>query len=138
MPSKTYYKVVQVFPDKEKACGVGIYSYGASEICISNSPLPDDIVEYRIGEWVKPKIKKSKLFVFGTLAHAELFKNSYSGARGTCFEIFECEVQKPRKITKISVCPSRDWDFWANYGHQLIDSAVRTSILPSLCLDNLH
>jgi len=107
MPSKTHYKVVRVFRDRKKT--LGIYSCCAANEFNTNN---EDIVEYKISEWVKPKIENSRLFVFGTLADAKRFKNS-------CFlddviEIFECEVRNPRKVAKICTCPNHDWQFWVN------------------------
>ena len=106
MPSKTHYKVVRILQKEKKLRG--IYS-----CCVVNELNigHDDIVEYKIDEWVSPKIKNSKLFVFGILAHAKRFKRSCS--HDDNIEIFECEVQNPRKITKICTCPSHDWGFWA-------------------------
>jgi hypothetical protein len=105
MPSKTYYKVVRIFRDGKKV--LGIYS-----CCVVHefNVDHDDIVEYKIDEWVSPKIKNSKLFVFGILAHAKRFKSSCYNDN---IEIFECEVKDPRKVTKICTCPSHDWGFWA-------------------------
>lgn len=53
------------------------------------------IIQYKIGEFVKPKIPNSQLFVFNSLEEAQQWH-----MRG--LRLFECEVKNPRKA---KICP---------------------------------
>lgn len=56
--------------------------------------LPDDFkVTYKIGEWVEPKVKNTKLFVFDSFQMAAEFISSHNTYRA----IYECEVKNPGK-----------------------------------------
>lgn len=66
---------------------------------------PDYKIVYELGNWVYPKNKKSKLFVYDSLKG--LSKNNYIKCR-----FFECEVKNPiqTKIEAFSVYNADD--FW--------------------------
>lgn len=51
----------------------------------------DLCIQYRVGEWVKPKVKHTDIMVFDTLEAADSFRSSETK------RIFECAVQNPRK-----------------------------------------
>lgn len=62
-----------------------------------NGPLEDRfitenlIIQYKINEWIKPKIKYTKLMVFDNLDDAKYF------TRGTQLIIYECKIKNPSK-----------------------------------------
>jgi hypothetical protein len=61
---------------------------------IGVSPLLQQIaVEYRVGEWVKPLIPDSKLFVYSTEQAARRTFNEDPAIQD--IQVFECEVQNP-------------------------------------------
>lgn len=62
------------------------------------SDLPISIrVEYKLNEWVKPKLENSPLFVFNSLDKA---KSHYT--QMSADSIYECEVKNPRRIKVIA------------------------------------
>lgn len=64
-------------------------------------------VEYTVGEWVRPKIKDSKLFVFKELYYAKTFMP------GRIKKIWRCEIQNPSPAPEMILLTSRDIScFW--------------------------
>lgn len=63
-------------------------------------------VTYVIGEWVYPKLAKSKLFCFYRLDDA---LNYF----GVTTRLFECSVVNPIKLKRISTSSLRFEEFWA-------------------------
>lgn len=57
-------------------------------------------IQYKVGEWVRPTLANSKLFVFGSLEAAK----RYSCMPG--FSIYSCEVENPTKAELMA-----DWVF---------------------------
>jgi len=75
MTSELYYKIVNTEDGVLKSCIIPKYSGG---------------IVYRVGEWTKPVIANSKLFVFNSLESAKNFRG------GNWFQsIYECEVINP-------------------------------------------
>lgn len=70
-----FYKVVSAFDDVLTSCIIQPYAGG---------------IKYKVGEWVKPEIEGSKLFVFSTLHNAQCFRSENSSQL-----IYECEVVNP-------------------------------------------
>jgi hypothetical protein len=85
MNKNNYYKVVRVVNNK-------LYSV--------NGSLGKVEVEYKLGEWVTPKVKNSKLFIFNTRQTARSFKkieeehNLYLDIQNI-FHIYKIEVENP-------------------------------------------
>ena len=80
-----YYKVVSVIDDK-------FYS------ALTYGKVQDFHVNYKIGEWVKPVIENSKLFVFSRLNRAERYYKLQFTTREVVnggIQIFSCEVLNP-------------------------------------------
>lgn len=80
-----YYKVVSVIDDK-------FYS------ALTYGKVQDFHVNYKIGEWVKPVIENSKLFVFSDLDSAERYCKLQFTTREVVdggIQIFSCEVLNP-------------------------------------------
>lgn len=95
--AKKYYKVVATYN----------LSY-FSVISILN--VPGDFesefnVEYKINEWVKPKVCGAPLMCFASLEDAINFKNQLWNNRTII--IFECEVRNPRRTNKLFLRPLR-------------------------------
>lgn len=78
---KYYYKFVEENGEDE------FFSWFVGSI------LSDLSVEYKIGKWVKPKLKGSKLFVFDTFKHAREWSS--------CELLFKCEVKNSREKRRI-------------------------------------
>lgn len=76
---KTYYKVVSVIDNK---------MYSAIHHALKTFDLS---VEYKVNEWVYPKLGESKLMVFGSLNDAEDFSSIWK-----C-NIYACKVKNPQK-----------------------------------------
>lgn len=53
-----------------------------------NVPI-DFVVQYKVGEWVFPKVPSSKLMVFNKLSNAKYFLDNYRHNGGV---IYECEI----------------------------------------------
>ncbi len=96
---RVYYKVVR------------LQGYPAKYISAAGAPPTFLNVEYKVGEVAVPKLAGSKLFVFGSLDAARLFKSSEM--LSPC-KIFECEVTNPHR-TKLLGKPCEADDFWAEY-----------------------
>ena len=75
---KVAYKVVSVHVNN------GIEHYLSSRIYGT-----DWILEYKIGEWTFPIVQSSRLFVFDSLEHAQMFAMKSE-------KIFSCHVISPR------------------------------------------
>jgi hypothetical protein len=79
---KKYYKVVRLNGNKTFiSARASQWGGGVSQ---------EFAVQYRIGEFAKPKVAGTKLFVFDDLDEAQSFADSSD-------VIFECEVKNPRK-----------------------------------------
>lgn len=76
-----YYKVVN---DNMSSAYIG-------SGCIGN--YKELIIYYKIDDWVKPRIKGSKLMVFDSLENAQYFMDHC----GWGYYIFKCEVKNPSK-----------------------------------------
>lgn len=78
-----YYKIVRVRNGKLYS-----YNYPAEDKHLNSGVC----IEYKVGEWTKPKIEGTRLFVFNTLkeAQAEFNKNC---ACWSDYSIYECECK---------------------------------------------
>lgn len=100
-----HYKVVSVIDNK-------LYS------ALTYGRIQDFHVNYKIGEWVKPVIENSKLFVFSRLDRAERYcKSQFSqyALIDNKIQIFSCEALNP--TTEGRMCYAGSWaiyDFWLN------------------------
>lgn len=91
---QTFYKVVLVESGKLYSCIADFYG-----------------IEYRVGEFVSPKIPGSKLYVFDNLNDAKWFFGDYDEFRA----LYECEVINPTKATKIASPFFSDFKlYWEN------------------------
>jgi len=88
--AEKYYKVVNKFLDSARASEWDGFS-----------------IKYKIGEFVYPTLKNSKLFVFDNLESAKDF------AYKDWDKIFECEVVNPSKAKYMATFVSCIEDFWA-------------------------
>lgn len=88
-------------------------------------------LRYSIGQWIKPKIEGSKIFVFDTLAHAKDFA-------GVGHSVFECEYTG-KAIRPNYMCYDFEYmrkvsQFWQAYhgGEECIRSnnVSNTNMLP--------
>lgn len=87
-----YYKVVRNINNKLYSCityNWAFYDFILDKI--PDVPRAKFVVEYRIGEFVSPKIEESKLFVFLNLESAESFFCK-EGRFIHDLEIYECEI----------------------------------------------
>lgn len=91
-----FYKVV-------KSINRGLMS--ARSVSFEDYPNPKHIIHYRTQRWVKPKIPKSKIFVFDSLENARSFKDYNE-------HIYECEVRNPIKCSKIANLLHDIYSFW--------------------------
>lgn len=74
--SRTYYKVVD------------------SELrSVIMGKVSDLSVQYKVGEWVKPKFEGSDLMVFSSWKMANSFRGSNKSQK-----IYKCKVKSPKKI----------------------------------------
>lgn len=96
METPKYYKVV----------------YEASSGRLLSSWTADNIfaVEYKLNEFVYPKVEGSKLFVFNHFSYAL----GYRECSPLCLTIYECEIINPSFGEVMSASSSsKDWmDFW--------------------------
>ena len=58
------------------------------------------VIQYKIGEFVKPVIKGTQLFVFNSWLDASAFWSDQI-VSGKFVDIYECEVKNPKKNPKI-------------------------------------
>lgn len=84
--SKAYYKVVYDDNGTLKSCLYGAILRVASEF----------EVEYKIGEWTKPKLDGSKLFCFLSLSRARNFIAQMWSRSMPRMKIFRCKVRNPK------------------------------------------
>lgn len=87
MPKKFYYKVVRVIQCSGELRSAVMYR------CNKRSPLS---VCYKQGEWVRPKIKGSKLLVFKDMNCAIGFASNIGPRKE--YEIFKCEIKNPKTM----------------------------------------
>lgn len=90
MTENVYYKLLRKF-------GVRLKSYGMHAYCI----------DYEIGEWIKPPIPNSQLFVFDSLLHAKQFNVHLN------IVVFECAVVNPQQI--LYICPHSEAGMMEKY-----------------------
>lgn len=83
---KKYYKVLSVVEDK-------LYSYNCSKnfTDLSNEKYVGTSLEYKVGEWISPKINGSDLFIIDNIENAR-------NLAGHNYIIFECEAKNVKKI----------------------------------------
>lgn len=83
------FKVISLYNNK-------LVSYNISSCDYVNEKriAEGSILEYKVGEWVYPKIKNSNLFCFGDLLHAHRYI-SYGDELEDHTQIFRCEVLNP-------------------------------------------
>jgi len=94
MNNKRYYKVVS--PD--------LQSCRLNSKFMENDTIKNFTVQYEIDEWVYPRLKHSKLFVFSDLHSALSF---IMGIEYQKDQIYECEIKNPtRAYVVISVWTS--------------------------------
>ena len=70
-------------------------------------------VEYKIDQWVIPKFKHTKLYVFDSIENATEWLHQDSGP-DKCVRLFECHVKNPVKnfqVAKVHYIA----DFWNRY-----------------------
>lgn len=111
--SDIYYKVVEKYTLK---------SFLAARYKMDGLILPDKYqITYIIGEWVYPKVKNSKLYVFDDIEKAKRY--AYGGA--DIYSIYRCKVKNPLKTSIIGVwnCP--------HYFKDFVNEPWKTDIAPS-------
>jgi len=89
--TKTYYKVVRtdIDPDTMFSAITSKLKYSLYHRYEKNKN--NLIVQYKLNEWVFPKIVGSKLFVFDNLHDANNFAWNYY------YTVYECEIKNPHK-----------------------------------------
>jgi hypothetical protein len=103
--SKIYYKVVS--ENMRSSCS-----------CFAEfSSLPSDVVnnftvKYKIGEFVYPNVKHSKLYVFESLKDAKYFVSDIFWATDKNTYIYECEVINPKPAKTLLFGFDNINDFW--------------------------
>jgi hypothetical protein len=115
--SEKYYKVV-----------TNNYNRLFSSFVVDGGPT-DFIVEYFVGEWSYPTIKKTRLFVFNDFIDAENFAVLSLG-----HSIYECEVKNPRKNPTIMSrfsCIQKYWEL--RFQKKKTGHFCRNSYLSSGC-----
>lgn len=105
--SKIYYKVVQ---RNLQSCSLSAY-------------FPSSFrVTYKIGQFVRPNVSKTKLFIFENLEDAEKFRNNE--CCGSIWDIYSCEVKNPSKPKYIAWI-SNIAEFWKiKFNHKKISDEV--------------
>lgn len=119
-----FYKIVKVIEDRLMSQFIDI---------------PEAMVEYKVGEWVYPKIPNSRLIVFDDLKYIRryilteslIFKVSldietkYRLIEG--YKIFECKVEDPIRIDRLSF-GNYSWmaKFWENGQQSMINAPIGT------------
>lgn len=108
----TFYKVVRSLGKGLVSARINLFVHDEtySRKCILNLQ-----VNYRTQRWVKPRLKKSKIFVFGSLEAATDFAL-------TTEHIYECEVRNPIAAKIMSRTLDNIKDFWINdrvYSHMV-------------------
>jgi hypothetical protein len=70
-------------------------------------------VKYIVGEWVKPRLEGSKLFIFDTKENALTFIQKEK-ADPKKVHLYTCEVKNPMKAEYMDI-PGFDYPFFWNY-----------------------
>jgi hypothetical protein len=81
---KQYYKICRIRNDK-------YYSMN-----LPPEHMPSMNIEYKLNEWVQPKLEASRLFAYHLFEKAMLdftFENMYNGSVN--YALFECKVRNP-------------------------------------------
>lgn len=107
--AKTYYKVVRDYRGQLTSC---LESFSPSLKIIDRFEI-----EYKIGDWVKPKVEKTDLMCFSSLADAISFSLTAKHLK-----IYECNVKNPR--TKGIFIPLHDGNF-IHYIDLYIDKRIK-------------
>lgn len=83
------------------------YKCVTSDLKSSNANYPSIkeinllVIQYKIGEFVKPLIKGTRLFVFDSLDNVKLFVGDQIESENRKIRIFECEVKNPKSNPKL-------------------------------------
>ena len=108
MKQKYYYKAVKVFNNKYYSANPSIWMIENLINCGDISS--NDVLEYPIKKFTKPKIKGSKLFVFNN------FRKAFSWAGyNSEMVIFKCLVKNPEEpkfmyVSRKSNCYDEYWE----------------------------
>jgi hypothetical protein len=98
---KKYYKVVRVGQYGN------LYSYNSVP---GQNYESFNCIEYKVGEWTKPKIEGTRLFVFNTLKEAQAQFNK-NWACWDYYSIYECECKGHIECSGVK-CSNFFPDFW--------------------------
>jgi hypothetical protein len=100
----TYYKIVQKVKRKLKSCMVPNWDIDADLMNLL-------CIEYKVNEYVYPKLEGSKLYVFSNLDSASKFLNIIDFYNKDKCVIYECEVENPGKIKPL-YCINSIVNYW--------------------------
>lgn len=108
--AKTYYKVVSFSMESALSCFVGEYNikYDPTDV-----GYKDFMLEYKLNNWVYPKLNGSRLYAFNDIKYASDFISKIREHDVTC-RLFECEVKNPKKIKQIPSMFHNIKKYWNN------------------------
>ena len=85
-------------------------------------------IEYKIGEWVRPKINGSKLFIFDSI---DSVRRYLFGSAKRCI-VYECEAESPFYINAAIPIATLSHDFrqyWINYDEIISKKSAPTGTI---------